>query len=557
MANGLLDRWTKQNNLIGNAVRDYKALPSTTAVSTSWDKPAPSLRSLIADFKAKTKSVNKGSAVPQFTEYAVKPGDSMWAIANRNKIDPNELIAANPQLKNPSMIQIGQQINIPNKGYKPFTETTVSSKDLDDIINAINADGSDSAKIVNYHKVLPSEHNFSIVNKKANRLYTYSPSGEYLGAKEVLTGTNPNDTRNFNADYSPELYNEIIKVHPEYAKGQIDLSRGGIEEYNMAEGSLQSRTTPAGIFTVSNKQYGGKDVSYAANSLNFFNERGQEQGMAIHTPGNKSRYPLFDDGNEKNNRISQGCVNIRPDDFTTIYNQMPKGSKMYVLPEEKTGKMTVDNYNLRYVPTESATDFDLKHNYYSPLGDNTSGYKVDYSQVKPEFREYIQNIETNKEDIKKILGINNDVYTKLLRTVNGILVNESGSGGIRKTLKNLIPDNNLLWSDPDKFRSRGLGQIKYGYLPQDGTKPFGITPENLSDNEKNSLAMMVSLLDKYKTVQSKLKKNNRKEYDMNSLLMYAYNRPNMLNKMQDMGGNSYVGRGIANLTPMTIPVRVY
>ncbi|MHC1694266.1 MAG: SafA/ExsA family spore coat assembly protein [Eubacteriales bacterium] len=47
------------------------------------------------------------------TTYTVKSGDTMWKIAVKYQIGISELIQANPQLKNPSLIYVGQKINIP------------------------------------------------------------------------------------------------------------------------------------------------------------------------------------------------------------------------------------------------------------------------------------------------------------------------------------------------------------------------------------------------------------------------------------------------------------
>ncbi|ABN51538.1 MAG TPA: LysM peptidoglycan-binding domain-containing protein [Hungateiclostridium thermocellum] len=46
--------------------------------------------------------------------YTVKPGDTMWKIAVKYQIGISEIIAANPQIKNPNLIYPGQKINIPN-----------------------------------------------------------------------------------------------------------------------------------------------------------------------------------------------------------------------------------------------------------------------------------------------------------------------------------------------------------------------------------------------------------------------------------------------------------
>ncbi|NCA67069.1 MAG: SafA/ExsA family spore coat assembly protein [Clostridia bacterium] len=47
------------------------------------------------------------------TTYTVQSGDSLWKIAVRYEIGIAELIKANPQIANPSLIYVGQKIAIP------------------------------------------------------------------------------------------------------------------------------------------------------------------------------------------------------------------------------------------------------------------------------------------------------------------------------------------------------------------------------------------------------------------------------------------------------------
>jgi uncharacterized YkwD family protein/spore coat assembly protein SafA len=54
------------------------------------------------------------SAFAQSGTHTVAPGDTMWKIAVRYQIGVSELIKANPQLKNPDLIYVGQKINIPS-----------------------------------------------------------------------------------------------------------------------------------------------------------------------------------------------------------------------------------------------------------------------------------------------------------------------------------------------------------------------------------------------------------------------------------------------------------
>lgn len=53
----------------------------------------------------------KASAAPDI--YTVVSGDSMWKIAVKYQVGVSEIIAANPQVKNPALIYPGQKLTIP------------------------------------------------------------------------------------------------------------------------------------------------------------------------------------------------------------------------------------------------------------------------------------------------------------------------------------------------------------------------------------------------------------------------------------------------------------
>lgn len=59
------------------------------------------------------------------TVYTVQSGDSMWKIATKYETGISEIIAANPQIKNPSLIYPGQKINIPAKSGMTYFEDEV------------------------------------------------------------------------------------------------------------------------------------------------------------------------------------------------------------------------------------------------------------------------------------------------------------------------------------------------------------------------------------------------------------------------------------------------
>lgn len=63
---------------------------------------------------ALTLFILPANALAQSGSHTVSWGESMWKIAVRYQIGVSELIQANPQLKNPDLIYVGQKINIPS-----------------------------------------------------------------------------------------------------------------------------------------------------------------------------------------------------------------------------------------------------------------------------------------------------------------------------------------------------------------------------------------------------------------------------------------------------------
>jgi len=60
------------------------------------------------------------------TTYTVRPGDSIWKISVRHETGISELLAKNPQVKNPSLIYPGQKLTIPApSSVKTFEDEVV------------------------------------------------------------------------------------------------------------------------------------------------------------------------------------------------------------------------------------------------------------------------------------------------------------------------------------------------------------------------------------------------------------------------------------------------
>lgn len=76
-------------------------------------------------------AIPASATIPAKATYTVVKGDSMWKIAVRYEIGISEIIAANPQIKNPDLIYPGDKINIPG------IDTTVLEYE-DEVIRLVN-----------------------------------------------------------------------------------------------------------------------------------------------------------------------------------------------------------------------------------------------------------------------------------------------------------------------------------------------------------------------------------------------------------------------------------
>ncbi|NLL56002.1 MAG: SafA/ExsA family spore coat assembly protein [Clostridiales bacterium] len=74
---------------------------------------------------------NDDSLTAAASTYTVQWGDSMWKIAVRFEVGLKELIKANPQITNPSLIYVGQKIAIPSVAPLKSIE--------DEVLRLINA----------------------------------------------------------------------------------------------------------------------------------------------------------------------------------------------------------------------------------------------------------------------------------------------------------------------------------------------------------------------------------------------------------------------------------
>jgi hypothetical protein len=65
-----------------------------------------------------TRPIDSGAVDTFQGDYTVKPNDNMYQIAKRNGMTLEDLVAINPQVQDPNMIRVGEQLNIGNSWWE-------------------------------------------------------------------------------------------------------------------------------------------------------------------------------------------------------------------------------------------------------------------------------------------------------------------------------------------------------------------------------------------------------------------------------------------------------
>lgn len=116
---------------------------------TMWSIATKNKISLNDLIKANPQVSNPGFILPgqtiniptnNKTTYTIMPGDTMWSIATKNKINLNDLIKANPQVSNPTLILSGQTINIPTTTSTPSQDNIPSTTNVPSDIKSLEAE---------------------------------------------------------------------------------------------------------------------------------------------------------------------------------------------------------------------------------------------------------------------------------------------------------------------------------------------------------------------------------------------------------------------------------
>lgn len=414
--------------------------------------------------------------------YNVKPGEYLSQIAKAHNISVEDLVLAN-QINNPNLIKPNQQLVIPEAtrpyanpgagGFQGFEQLQRTQEALSKLPN--------DQMVKEYRKQFNVPGNYAMVDKKTGTMSIFDQSGKQLKSFPVGTG-------------------KVIG-----------------DEYTInTKGPNKRNSTPAGIFTLTNKGTGRDTYApkYGNNIWEMIDHNGVQQATALHQVPTDMQFrnALIGDTDPSNNRISNGCINCRKKDFDTgVEKYLGKNSQVYILPEDENNYFKVRNNKLVLTGNEYNPNV-----LYSKKDLNARPLQIKYAKSQfPETQDNVQKMAQSlvdqKQKLMKDLKIDNDTYNELAQLTLGIAGQESNYGDNwkykykesaigqsdvtdAKRIKNLMTLKNPFDISPN---SRGFTQIKYDSQNKDVRNLFskyGInSPNDLADPSKSNVAALIML----------------------------------------------------------------
>ena len=355
-----------------------------------------------------------------------------------------------------------------------------------------------------------SDDKYLIVDKQNGKTLLYQGS-DFIKSYNVCLGDSLGDEQTkLKSTYGKvlEKINEkyTIKIasveEATYVENGERYLKSGYEVFT--EWEKGNKRTGAGIYEVSNKGPFLKDVG-----LFLKNERGEQVATSLHY----NRH--FREG-ASDFRISNGCVGFNKEDIREIYEAVPVGSKVYILPDNPHNKFKIIDGELRFVSNEKNVNKTIRPYDPKPI-------ILKAENINDEGREVLTILSTYKKDIMKLYPtVSNDLYNELAKMAYGIFGQEStfGTYGGFRGQAGRIADigKTLLGRNP----TVGVTQVKLNSVNEKIKKAFDIkNTSDLFNIKKGTIATMSILLDGY---VNSIPNNKKSEYK--KLLPLFYNSTN-------------------------------
>lgn len=183
---------------------------------------------------------------------------------------------------------------------------------------------------------------------------------------------------------------------------------------------------------------------------------------------------------EKEQRVKSYTSSIR----------LPAGSKVYILPNEKSSKFFIKNYKLNFVSTQ-------KREHYNAYNFSSRDKKIidtDFStEDDDDFKQqYLGALSDEKEDLMKLYNLDSETYNKLALFSYGVLAPETKFGDDPKYLIKEFAPILVSLAKGNGFRtqqnSRGPTQIKR--IPKKIIEEYGIDKSDLSHPRNAAIATL-------------------------------------------------------------------
>jgi len=447
--------------------------------------------------------------------YKVRSGDTLGKIAKTYNTTAKNLAEYNG-IKNMNMIQVDQQISIPDNIRKQVKKPEPAWYGVDDVKtrNTKTNSQSDTNIIMQSQLLNNPNQSYVIIDKKSGQLRVMNGEDEALSF-EVLTGDNPGDAQT------------VTKMVDQNNDGKItDQDRNRKNQW-VTDWSAGNKSTGAGIYSISASSPTSKPGYQNAPSWNLINDNGIEVSTAIHGTTNY-RKQFFNDGNTENNQASNGCINGQCSDLDALYDlDLPMGTPIFILPEDEGNNfMLQDGKAIMKMSQENRSDYldytDSKGRTQKGQGGNYTTNTLVYKPIKAQFNEekfkkerftafdfndteelenstipFIQALENNKKKIMQEAQISGDVYNQIAKIAFGVYGTESEFGDTHSWVGNAARGANKNYgtdgSSPDitkKYEGFDLPFTEAGAGAQSNNNSVGYTQirwSQLNDKEKKVL----------------------------------------------------------------------
>lgn len=405
--------------------------------------------------------------------YTVRSRDTLSKIARQYGTTVQNLMQSN-NINNPNLIHVGQSLKVPNQtSYSP---TVMNFRDIQNLERNINTK-SDLDIINYYHTTKNPEQIYLVDDKKNNKLYVYK-NGVVLAQYPAIHGKN-------------RQLDDMTVTYVDSKTGEIKNLAGNL-------------STPAGIyFTTKGENYHGAP-SYM--------RRTKEQVAKKSPNGIPSSIHVRTITETAN---TNGCTGISCQSAQDLSKYITPSSNTptYILPADSRNRFFIRNGELQFRSHDIQKTPSYNTIVSTPISTikwSTTGLDENNKKV---IKEFAQSLISNKGQLQRDLGINDDTYDNLALSALGILGVETDYGkqhniigNYARAARKLFNRNN---SSPDyraKFytfggngdnNSIGLTQIRISQLSDRERRLFaryGITKSDLVDSPtKAAIATMIKL----------------------------------------------------------------